>query len=163
MIIDKKGRLLGKISIVDIIIIFVLLMLVIGIYIKFFYNSGAEAGSFDNIEFSVIVKSVRQPTIDAIIEGDKAYEENTDIYLGEIMRKEVMPAKDFIEKTDGTIVLAEKPDKYDVIITFRVPGVENDIGYFADGNKEIKRGSDIKIKTRLISVESKVLDLKKNN
>lgn len=160
MILDSRGKLFGKISIIDIIVVIVIIILLGGIYVKFIRTESSQTALVDNIEFSVMVKGVRQPTVDAVILGEKAFEENTNIYIGEVVKKEVLPATDYIEKSDGTIVLAEMPDKYDLIITINVKGIENDIGYFANGNKEIKRGSDLKVKSKMFAVESEVLDVK---
>lgn len=156
MILDEKGKLFGKVSIVDIVFIILVLLLFGGIYVKFFNVKNTQQALTETIEFSVFIQNVRQPTVDAIMVGENAFEESTGLYLGEIIDKEVKPSEDKIIKADGDIVIASMPGKYDIIVTFKVPGIEKEDGYFANGNKEIKHGSDLKVETKLIAFESKI-------
>ncbi|MBZ4645598.1 MAG: hypothetical protein PWR27_485 [Petroclostridium sp.] len=162
MFIDDKGRIFGKVSIVDIVVVLLILAAVSGTYYKFFLvRKGRSVAQFDTIQYQVQVKDVRKASVDAIEEGAAIFDDETGNSMGKIISKEIQPAKDYIVKTDGTYVEAEKPDRYTVIVTIETPGVENDYGYFANGTREIKRGSDLKLKTRLIAVETRVMDVKK--
>lgn len=162
MVIDDKGKLFGKISIIDIVVVLFILAALGGAYYKFFMTGqGGAAAQFDTLRYQTIVKMVRQPSVDAILEGADAYDGESGNYIGKIIDKQVRPAMGFIEKADGTIVEAQAPDRFDVLVTLEVPGVENDHGYFANGTIEIKRGSDLKLSTRMIEVQSRVTDVEK--
>ncbi|NLY44170.1 MAG: DUF4330 domain-containing protein [Clostridiaceae bacterium] len=162
MFIDEKGKIFGKISIVDIFVILLLLGAVAGTYYKFFMVKGSTSlARFDMLQYQVQIRDIRQSSVDAIEEGADVFDGETGNPLGKIVKKEIFPSMEHMVKADGTSVLAEKPNRYMVIATIEVPGIESPYGYFAYGRSEIKRGSDMKLKTRLISVEAKAIDVKK--
>lgn len=163
MLIDEKGRLFGKVSVVDILVVLFIVGAVAGAYYKFFIaERGGAAAQFDTLQYQVItVSGVRQPSVDAVKEGAEVFDGETGGYIGKVIQKDISPAKSFIKKTDGTYAEARMPDKFDVIITVEVTGVENDHGFFANGNIEIKRGSDLKFKTQMIMLETRVVDVRR--
>lgn len=161
MIIDEKGRLFGKISIVDIAVLLVLLGLAAGVYYKFFVvDKEHNAAKFDTIEYKVLIEEVRQQSVDAMEVGADIYDAKTDTYMGKIVNKEVLPATDQLTKADGTVVIAEKPQRFNVLLTIRVPGVETKYGFRASGKLDINREGQQVMDTRMIVLETKVVDVK---
>jgi hypothetical protein len=58
--------------------------------------------------------------------------------------------------------LAEKPQRYEVLLTIEVPGVENNYGYLASGNRDINRLSTLQLESYIISIQqAKVVDVMK--
>ncbi len=160
MFLDDKGRIFGKVSIIDIAVILFICAAIGGAYFKFFMTpQGQAAGQFDTLIYQVEVKTVRQPSVDAIIEGAAVYDGESGNPIGEIIKKEVIPAKGYIEKADGTVVQAMIPERYDMLITVKTHGVENDHGFFAGGIIELKRGSDLRLRSKRIEVHSRVFDI----
>ncbi|SHH48555.1 DUF4330 domain-containing protein [Tepidibacter thalassicus] len=164
MIIDNKGKLFGKISIIDILVVLCIFSFVLGVYYKFFHVKEIKAvNSLDTIEYKIDIKDIRKASVDSLKKGVEVYEKRTDRYLGKVVEKKVVPMEAYIEKTDGTIVKAEKPDRYEMIITLVTSGVEREDSFLANGNKEINVGSEINIKTRLVSFVGVISDVKKIN
>jgi len=162
MIIDDKGKIFGKVSIVDIAVILLVLALIGGAYYKFFLLNQAKAAiQLDVLRYQVVVKEIREPSVDALKKTDDVYDDRTGSYMGKIVKRTVMPAVDYIEKTDGTIVKAQIPGKYDMKLTIEAPGIETKHGFFANGNIEIKRGSKLKLTSKLIAVEAQVEEIEK--
>lgn len=161
MLIDEKGKLFGKVSIIDIIAVLVLAALVLGTVYKFGgFGSMASDKKYDTLQYMIQVKGVRQQTIDAMVPGDSIYDSKTGSFMGKIISKEAKPAMDQVIKADGTVVLAAKPERFDAYVTIEVPGVESSNSYLANGNRELNNESTIVMSTRMLIVEAKIIDVK---
>ena len=64
-IIDEKGKLFGKINIIDLIIVLVIFALSAATFIKF-RTSDAYMSKDTIIEYTLLVENVRTPTVDAL-------------------------------------------------------------------------------------------------
>ncbi len=161
MLMDEKGRLFGKISIVDIGVLLLIAVLIGGVYYKFFMvDKDQNAAKFDTIEYKVLVEEVRQQSVDAIEIGADIYDVKTNSPMGRITDIEVLPATDQLTKADGTMVIAEKPERFNVLITIRVPGIETKYGFRANGRLDINRESQQVMDTRMIEMVAKIVDVK---
>ncbi len=161
MLLDEKGRLFGKISIVDIGVLLLIAVLIGGVYFKFFMvDKDQNAAKFDTIEYKVLVEEVRQQSVDAIEIGADIYDVKTNSPMGRITDIEVLPATDQLTKADGTMVIAEKPERFNVLITIRVPGIETKYGFRANGRLDINRESQEVLDTRMIEMVAKIVDVK---
>lgn len=161
MLLDEKGRLFGKISIVDIGVLLLIAVLIGGVYYKFFMvDKDQNAAKFDTIEYKVLVEEVRQQSVDAMEIGADIYDAKTDSPMGRIEDIEVLPATGQLTKADGTVVIAEKPERFNVLITIKVPGIETKYGFRANGRLDINRESQQVLYTRMIEVVAKIVDVK---
>jgi hypothetical protein len=161
MIIDDRGRLFGKVSIIDLAVILLVVALLGGVYFKLFvYGKDVKEANTSVFQYQVLVSDVRIISVNALKEGDNVFDENTKELLGKIVKKEVMPSEQNILKNDGTYVKAEKPDRYNVIVTVEASGIISANGYLINGKREIKRGLEGKLVTRFIEPKAKVLDIK---
>ncbi|OPY56457.1 MAG: hypothetical protein A4E55_02096 [Pelotomaculum sp. PtaU1.Bin035] len=140
-----------RFNFVDVVIIgLVLVLLAAGAYKLFIVNRnlGRQNGL---IEYKVLVENIRMPTVDSIIEGQEVKDVQTNIAMGTIVNKEISSYKQAVPTLDGRVVQAEVPEKYNAVITIRSPAIvtENNITI---GNKEIKTGGPISIKSNIFSV-----------
>ena len=62
MIIDKNGRLFGKISIVDIIVIVAAVLVFAGVYVRFSGNQGKAVVQNDTFYYTMEIENVRKTT-----------------------------------------------------------------------------------------------------
>lgn len=162
MLMDRKGKLFGKINIIDMLALLVIFLLLAGVFYKFVL-SGAKSitSNPDLLQYTVSIADVRNYSVDAMKIGDKIYDSKTNTYMGKVIGKEVRAYKDYITKTDGSVVLAEKPQRFEVLLTMEVRGVENKYGYLAGGNRDINRQSTLQLESYMVSVQAKVVDVKK--
>lgn len=161
MFLDERGRLFGKISIIDIGVLLLIVVLLGGAYYKFFMaDKDNNAAKFDTLEYKVLVEEVRQQSIDAIEIGADIYDVKTDTPMGKIVNKETLPATEQLTKADGTVVIAEKPGKFNVIVTIQVPGIETKYGFRANGRMDLNREFQQVLDTRMIVMETKIVDVK---
>ncbi len=162
MILDEKGRLFGKINIVDFGVLLLAAALLIGIYYRYFaIDRHSNAARFDKLEYTVMLaEGVRQYSVDAIIVGADIYDAKTDTPMGKIVDKEVIPAVEQLTRADGTVVWAEKPGRFNVRVTIQVPGVETKYGFRANGRLDINRDQQQVLDTQMIVMETKIVDVK---
>lgn len=162
MITDKKGKLFGRLNMIDFIALVVVFLLIAGVGYKYVFTGVKSiTNNPDLLQYTVSITDVRSYTADALVINDKLYDSKTDTYMGKIIGKEVIPYKDYITKTDGNVVLAEKPQRFEVLLTLEVPGVENAYGFLASGKRDINRQSTMQLESYIITVLSKVVDVKK--
>lgn len=162
MLRDNNGKLFGKINIIDFMVLLVILLMIAGVGYKFYMDGKQNAvNNSQLLEYKVSVINIRNFTADAVEADDKLYDNKTGSYMGKVIGKEVKPYREYITKTDGTVVLAEKPERLEVILTIQVPGVENNYSFLANGNRDINRQSLVYLDSRMISVEGRVVDVKR--
>ena len=145
-LIDKKGRLFGKVNIVDLIIILVILSLIGGIYFVFFGGSDKQVVETSKIVYEFEITNVNKDFFDAITPGDPIRDNIRGNEIGtvvsKVFRKATMLNEDLI---NGKYVIVEVPDAYDVVIT--IEGKANITpANIIVGGAEIKIGKKFSIK-----------------
>ena len=168
MILDKKGKLFGKVSIIDLFVILVIVIGVVGVFStksmldkeKVLSQSGnmfiQSSQKADHLEIAFEVKEVRSFTKDAIIVGDDVFVVSNDRFLGTVSRVESVPSKKTIVTTHGKVYTAEVPERYDVTIYVDANGKKKDDGYFTDSNIKLIIGGEMEVKTSTIQTTPRV-------
>ncbi len=163
---DKKGKLFGKVSIVDIFVVLIILVMLAGSYVVYqkvsnktvlTENKGlVSSGVQDSLEVTMRLKEVRQMTMDALSVGDVVYMEETHKYLGKITEIAQTPATRLIYSLDGTSVMAEVPERFDVLLKVNVPGSRLEDGFYTANNIQLVYGSSMGIITPMIQTTTKI-------
>ena len=138
-IIDRNGRLFGKISIIDVLVILVVAVLAVALYTK---NNNREITSTTAdvaITYQVLAQGIPDYVADAIREGDALFEKDRKSggSLGEIQSIEIVPGTKLKEMQDGT--MAELPVEGGVNVLLTVQGK----GIVSDGRYLINRIYDL--------------------
>jgi len=171
MFIDKKGKLFGKISIVD---ICVLLVVVIGILGVVFTIKNLNSGKLDgnvNIslnsgdsseiaEIGLLLKEVRDVTKDAIIIGDDVYTTKDNKLIGTIKSIDSKPSERNVTPGDGNVYKNIIPERYDVTIFVEAKGKKTDTGFFTESGEQILYNDALEIKTTTIKTTPIVCSMK---
>lgn len=147
-----------RFNMIDLIIVLMVLALAAGGYYEVFVHDKQEASQEKRIRYDILVEEVRQPTVNAYNEGQVVWEQKTNARLGEITKKEVTPAAEVVPTIDGKLVLAEIPEKYNLLLTLESPAVVTD-NSITVGSREIKIGKKILFKTRKAASEGIVYGL----
>lgn len=167
MIIDEKGKLFGKVSIIDIAVILVIVIAVLGGVVVYNHIERGTIAPSDSallnhgsalsnavVEFEV--ENVRSFTKDALSVGDKVYSDETDKYIGEIIKIDPKPYADPLTGTDGKTVYAEVPDKYTLTVSVSVMGQQTEKGFFSSENVHFAVGDAMPIKTETVVTTPKI-------
>ena len=158
--IDKKGKLFGKINIVDLLFVLLIVAVACVTVYKFGFSTHKNINQTDTkIQYVLKVSGVRDFTADSINVGDEIYDDESDKFIGVVEAVEKKQAMDHIAKQDGTIVYAEKGDRYDVYVTVESDARIINGGFFANGTKEIGVFSDIIIYSQDFTCQTEVVSV----
>ncbi len=162
MIIDKKGKLFGKINIVDLCVVVVIIIGICGVVFtktkldneKILANKDEmlikTSSELDKLEVKLELVEVRDVTRDAIVVGDEVYLTANDKVIGTIVRVESEPSSHHVTSNDGTVYMAQIPDRYDVTMVMEVDGKKKEDGYYTDTNVPFLYGKEMEVKTSTI-------------
>lgn len=157
---NKDGKLFGKISIIDIIVVVIIIALAIGVYARYTSNRDAAASSeAASIEYVYEVKSVRDFTIDALEKLGPVYDDDTKEYLGEVVDVTAEPSQMEISLVSGQYTMVEVPERYDVYVTIRVDGEVNALGYYTSTNTYLGAGSTFNMNFKYASTNGKIVSI----
>ena len=141
-----------KPNIVDILIIVVIIGLAALAVFKFGVVNKQEASSVgDAAETKTItafIDEVRMPTVNALHEGDKVFDEKTGICIGTIKEVSHEPYMKGVIAADGSMKQVEYPDYYSITLVMEGPVVEKEEGYFVEGVVELKTNSEMNVVTK---------------
>ena len=162
-IINKEGKFFGKVSIIDVLVIIAIIIIGIGFYFRFFADSRAATTAVE-IEYVIRVHSVRPASIGALervelIQGQIS-DSRTEEEFGRIIRVE--PEATFWEGAliDGSWISDPVPNRYDAIVTIRVDGRMNDMGYFTFQNRQLTVGSHITFHSKYADTSGEILEIR---
>jgi len=128
-IIDRNGRLFGKISIIDVLVILVVLVMAAAFYVKGQRPQTGTAVTEQSVTFQIRARGVDDYVADAILVGDFLYDQDYSSggkAIGEITDVQVERdpgMKMATHLTDGTAGLLEAEDTVDLLITVKGSGL----------------------------------------
>ncbi len=145
-LIDGKGRLFGKVNIVDLLIVLLIIAIAGGVYFAFFGGADKQVVETSKVVYDFEITNVNKDFVDAITAGDPIRDNVRGNELGtvvsKVFRKATMLNEDLI---NGRYVIAEVPDAYDVVIT--IEGKANITpANIIIGGAEVKVGKKFSIK-----------------
>ena len=148
MLMDKNGKIGGRVSIIDIFAVIIIVIAVIGITFRFVSAPSKSARQRVKLSYVVEINGVRDFT-------------NQKCLIGEIT--DVSSKKQIMEQFDskGNVVYAEVPNKYSVEVTILSDAKESDSGYFVGNDTVLSVGSDISIATKYVNSSGKVKKIEK--
>lgn len=160
MIIDNKGKLFGKINIIDLLVVLVLIVAVLVTYFKFNMSAHSNVSETNGyVEFEVQIDGVRDFTTQSINEGDVVYDSQNDVCLGEVVSKRIESEERHITKSDGTIVLSDVPERYKLFITIGSDARINDAGIYVGGTKPVIKYQNLEMETQKNKFNGKVVSV----
>lgn len=107
--IDKKGKIFGKINVIDCLFLLILIVAIAG-GITRFKDSSITVESTSKGKMTLLVDNVRTPSVENITEGQDLYSYDKGVFMGKIVGKTVRSYEDAVEY-EGQWVNAPVPDK----------------------------------------------------
>ena len=135
---DEEGRLFGRISVIDILLVILVAVLVFAAFgrrEKVDEAVVSEVG--EPFEYQIKVRGLRDVSADSFREGDALFEFDTDTPIGVIEKIEKTSSLSEVTMPDGSVPVIEIEDRYDVVLTVRTQGFITSGRYFADGIYEL--------------------------
>ncbi len=160
MIVNKDGKLFGKISIVDIAVLLVIVLLVVGLVSKFGGKTSLNLSTNEKIQCTLLVKNVRMFSVEALQKGGELYDKTTKEYIGDITEVNYVPGEATVNMADGSFAVVPVEGRYNVYVTVEFSGKISDKGYYTAANKQIGTGATIIFNSKFAQCESTVTDVK---
>lgn len=162
MMLDEKGRLFGKVSIIDISALLIFLIIVTCGILSYVHNkpvSSEDAPTNSSKQLNDIcveleLSNVEVFTKNALALGDKVYLSETGSFFGEITKINSKPHQEAVTGSDGTMVFADVPEKYNLNLYIKINGEQTDKGFYSSDNLHLACGDTLLIKTETIEVTS---------
>lgn len=129
-IIDNNGRLFGKISVIDVLVVAVVAVMAAALYVKSNQTHTGTSVVEETIAFQVLVEGVPGYVQNAIQVEDQLYDK---VYesggpLGRVTQIEVLPGSELAEFDDGTMALAPVEDCFNLLLTVEGKGLVSEGG-----------------------------------
>lgn len=165
-IIDRDGRLFGKISVIDLLVIAAVVVIAAAVYVK---KNATPTGSGtvkeQPIVFQIQAAGLEDYLADAIRVGDKVYDANYSSgsgAVGEITQVQVLndPGTQLREDMmDGTLQMIEAEGTVDLLITVKGSGVSDGRSYTINRVYELGVNSSRTYRTNRASFAGTVFDI----
>jgi len=152
----KNGKLFGKISIFDIIIVMLVIVLGLGTGYKFRSERTNMEGGQKALIYTVGIPNVRWFTLQYYEVGQRCFDTKSSEEIGRIVAVRSEPFVDIYQDLRGNALLVEVPDRIKIEIDIETIGLETARGYYASGTYELKAGSDIFLSTKYVDVSAVV-------
>lgn len=122
--IDKNGKLFGKINIIDLLIILVVIaaLVFVGLKVLAPKSGSGDAVQTSKVQISFYATGVELGMDDALTEDAPIYEDLTNVSLGQLKSWSVEPAYEYQASANGESVKVEIPNNYFVNMTAEVNG-----------------------------------------
>lgn len=133
--IDKNGKLFGKINIIDLLIILIVIAAIAFFALKL---SGGDSGgsTTETSTVRLVFRTESSPTAAAevIKSGDPAYEDSTNIGLGKVVSVESEQAYEYSVDASGNLVKVPTPEYSIIVVTTELEGELADDGLRVNGS-----------------------------
>jgi len=155
---DKNGKLFGKISIVDLIVLLLVVAVAVGTIYRFMSPAAAVDQGDSAVNFTIRIDDVRDFTLINYHVGLRVYDRQTGQFIGHISSIESRSSYQPVPTFDGTIINAYRPGRITIYIEITAEGGRVAPGaIYVQGTYEITAGSIIYITTKYVQV-SGVID-----
>ena len=148
-IIDEKGRLFGRVSIVDVLVVAVAVFVAISVYTKFRVHDNPLTTP-DTVEatYTVTIPSIRLTSANLLRPGDSLFAQETGTFIGTISAVEIKEALGPEPLVDGTLVMGATENRYDATLTVVSQGSVSGGRFFADRSYELNINARVRMVTK---------------
>lgn len=153
---DKNGRIAGKVSIIDILVIVLIIALIAGIAVRYGSKITSAVRSSEEFEYVLRIESVRDYTVKALERKGKVTDKKSEKYLGEIVDVRTENATIQTTTANGKILKSELPDRYTCFVTIRAVGRESDDNYILDDSTELSVGRNIDLYSKYVKTSGDI-------
>lgn len=159
-IIDENGKLFGKFSVIDAIVVLAVICLCILAASKVFMNKNVVSVTKYEIETEYKIKDIKEFHKNSIKVGDKIYVKGSEKPVGEIIEVRAEPADKYAPNAAGEFVRYASKDSYDVTVKVVQTAVKDSkSGYLIGKDQKLQVGSDYIFDTTFTSVRATALDI----
>lgn len=159
MLLDKDGKIGGKISIIDAVAILLVIVVAAGIVMRYGSRITSSVKSNESFRYVVKVNSVREYTVDALERGGNITDKRSENILGQIKDVQVEKTVENVTTADGKIVEAEVPERYTCYVTVEADGKESEEGYILEDSTELSVGRTIDLYSQYCKTSGEIKEV----
>jgi len=162
MIIDKKGRLFGKVSIIDILAIVIVIAIAVFVGVKFKKDNTSSpfTQKEDRIQIVYLIEEVKDFVVDELKIGDSARESVYKASFGNVTDIKRDKSVSWVKTDQGKLFKSSKEGYSCVYITMEATGIYGDNGVTIGGG-EYFIGQSIVLNIGKTQLYGKIYDMKK--
>lgn len=157
---DKNGKIGGKVSIIDILVIILIVAVIAGIGVRYGSKITGAVRSSEKFEYVLRIESVRGYTVDALQKMGKITDKKSEKDLGEIVDVRYENATQQSTTADGKVVKPELPDRYTCYVTIQAVGRESDDNYVLDDSTELSVGRTVDLYSKYVKTSGTIESVK---
>lgn len=161
-IIDKQGRLFGKLSIIDLLVILIVVVLAAAFYLKRNVKEHTSPVTpTTSITYEIKIPGVRDEILSEFQVGDQVYDTDNDSgnAIGTIREIRVEPYRLNATLTDGSYTVGEVEGRNDVYLTLEGSGLISGGRYYVNRTYEINVNSYRNIYTKYVDCECIITEI----
>lgn len=160
MIIDNKGKLFGKISIIDIMVVFVIIAILLGVGYKFSKSSSVVLRKTESITLEFFAAEAPEFAADAAKIGDTVSDLEKMSVFGKVTALKVDKAKSFGQTASGELVPASRPGFSSIKLEVAGEVMKNIDGGFSVNNATYVIGKEIQLKVGNTGFMARIYSIK---
>ncbi len=162
MIIDKKGRLFGKVSIID---IFIVVVLVVGAYFVFKRFAVMDMVVVQGEDYIVTFYSEDTPDFvaDKVQIGDRVEDEAKTLDLGKVIAIENSPGFYYVTDSQGNIKKTEREGITSMKITAELKAQPYEHGFILSGGNKYGVGHGLTIRAGKAKIWLKISGIERKS
>ncbi len=156
--IDKNGKLFGKINVIDLLVLVVLVAAILVVGLRFI---GPRGDATETLEMKFYIEEVNDWVADKIQIGDTMYDGTNSMTLGKVTAVEKGKAETWAITEDGRYVVAEREGFCSLVVTGDVQGKKTDTGaeiggeIYGVGHSMVLHAGDAKMYLRVYDISQK--------
>ena len=157
---DKNGKIRGKISIVDLIVILIIITIAAGSIYRFTSPATAVDPGEVTINYTLRVAVAREIVLEYYLrmatENLPVFDRNTNLYIGSVTNVRHRPRYVHEVLPDGSLVYARRPGEVVIYIDITAIGRQTPTAIFVGGTREINVGGTVLMRSKYVDVETTV-------
>ncbi len=157
---DKNGKIKGKISIIDILVIALVVLVAVGIAARYGSRITSAVKSDKSFEYVLRVENVREYTVNAVKRMGKVTDKKSEKNLGEIVDVRVENATQQSVTAAGEVKNPETPGRYTCYVTIHATGKESDDNYILEDSTELSVGRNIDLYSKYVKTSGDIVSVK---
>ena len=158
--IDKNGKIFGKINIIDLIVILIIIAAVAagGLFVV---RNRRKSANQEKLIMKFYAEEVSDFVTDKLKEGSALYDDDNSIGLGKIIKFEINDSVTYGGVSEGQYTMVTKEGYKSVVITGELMGEKNELGaivgghQYGVGHSMVLRAGDAKIYLRVYDIAEK--------
>ena len=157
---DKNGKIKGKVSIIDILVVLLIIAVIVGIAARYGSRITSSVKSDKQFEYVLKIENVRKYTVDALEKRGRVTNKKSEKDLGEIVNVETIPGTLQSTTASGEIKFSDLPERYTCMVTIRATGKESDDNYIMEDSTELSVGRNTELYSKYVKTSGNITSVK---